>query len=62
MKSLYDHFKVINNPISDRAVDFDANNIGDEGDETLNTSFTIAELDKLIKKLKIIKLQVLTTS
>ena len=52
MKSLYDHFKIINNPISDRAVDFDANNIGDEGDETLNTSFTIAELDKLIKKLK----------
>ena len=52
IQSLYDHFKVLNDVNTQSNVNFDINGISLEGDDTLNKDFSLAEIDKLINKLK----------
>ena len=52
IQPLHDHFKMINDVISQNNADFDSNNISVEGDEELNKDFTYAEIINLINKLK----------
>ena len=52
LNSLCDHFRLLGEQPNAGNINICANDIPDDGDETLNSDFTFIEINKLINKLK----------